>query len=138
MFKLRHLHERRTSGQLRRREARIARRSTTERSSAAPAPIVVTLPEPPWTPGYIQGKVEKLGRAMARFYGWREIRKRTEQLREHLIAVAKAAHIQRCQYQRAADVGFGPCGGRIRERRRLVRDVRHVERFCDTCGRVAA
>lgn len=142
MYRLLPIAKRLTPGQLRRRADRRDRRAGVTRLSTRPSPIVVNLPAPAWNESYVQKKVEKLQRAMSQFYGWRAIRTATHNLREHLIAVAKARGIERCQYRQPALRGqvYLPdvCGGRIRQRRRWVDEARVTERFCDACGRVAA
>jgi hypothetical protein len=140
-MQLRSYRTRFTPGQLRRRAARVRRREET-RAHRRPAPLRVARPVAAWNEAHIQQRIAKLTRFLRPAYGWRYIRNQVNGLREHLIAVANAARIERCTYQRevrnARDETIwtgAECGGRIRQRR-VVRGG-NVERFCDTCGRVA-
>jgi hypothetical protein len=133
-----------TSGHLRRRDERIARRRGKSRADRRPAPIVVTRPTPAWNESHIQRRLERLRSALSAVYGWRVIRSSVNALREHLIKIAESAHIQRCGHEQIVVDTLGhtigqadPCGGRIR-RRQTWRDgtrVRHF--FCEKCGREA-
>ena len=124
-MKLRPLRKRLTPNQLRRRAARLARRSGKTATAPAPMPIVVTKPPSRWS-WREQTKLDRLRTMLSGAYSPRYIRARVADLREHLMKVVEASRIERCR-----------CGGRIRENRMRRQGRLTIERFCALCGREA-
>lgn len=148
-----------TPGQQRRRLARRARRAEALRPAAAPVWTAswVVQARQSWNESFVQRRLSQL-RAALGHYGARTIRTRLNAFREHLIACAKAASIERCGYQhvtpareitvRDAKTGQShtlrtegrtgdPCGGRLKDRRQRINGALVVDQVCLACGRAA-
>jgi hypothetical protein len=153
------LRSRLTPGQQRRRAARLARRAEVTRSPGAPVwtSSWVVRTGQAWNESLVGRRLSQL-RAALGHYGARTIRHRVNAYREHLIACAKAASIERCTYQhvtparmitvrdqktgethtRRTEARTGdPCGGRLKDRRQRVNGALVVDQVCLACGRAA-